>query len=109
MAKFIQLTTRKIKNLSLGKAEERAFKIDLNVDHILLIRPNANDSSSCVIFVNGICSAVGDRDMIYVDYDRDDADRMDQKNAKREDERSAHSSMIIVEESYEQVREMLLN
>lgn len=33
MAKFIQLTTRKIKNLSLGKAEERAFKIDLNVEN----------------------------------------------------------------------------
>ena len=107
MAKFIQLTTRKIKNLSLGYKEERAQKIDLNVDHILLVRPNASDSSSCVIFVDGICSAVGDRDEIYADYSIDEADDIAKKDGWREDVRSTRFSMIVVEESYEQVRAML--
>lgn len=106
MAKFIQLTTRKIRNLSLGFEEERKFKIDLNVDHILLIRPHATDSSNCVIFVNGICSALTDYTEIYDDF-YEDADDVAKVNKKREDVRSTKSSMITVEESYEQVREML--
>lgn len=96
MSKFIHLTTRKVDNLPLGYVDKRPFKISLNVDHIVLVRPNAADSNSSVLYVDSICSS-------YLPLDFSDMDSDERANVRTE-----KMSMIIVEESYEQVRKMLV-
>ena len=110
MAKFIQLTTKRIRNLPDGFIEERKFAISLNADHVIMARPSANSDGS-VIFVDALCSGLIPEDAvfsIYADYNIDSEKVIARKNNKREDIRTTKSSMIVVEESYEQVRGMLI-
>ena len=110
MAKFIQLTTKRIKNLPGGFTEKRKFAISLNADHVIMARPSANSDGS-VIFVDALCSGLIPEDAddrIYADYYDDDEKDIARKNNNREDIRTTKSSMIVVEESYEQVRGMLI-
>ena len=97
MAKFIQLTTRKIKNLPLDWHDERSFKICLNTDHIVLARPNGA-GSGCVMFVDSQCTNWRP-DCVDLDASGFEEDRKNVRNTR--------ASMIIVEESYEQVKGML--
>ena len=110
MAKFIQLTTKKIKNLPGGFIEKRKFAISLNADHVIMARPSA-ESDGSVIFVDALCSGwfpENADDRIYADYNEDSEKEIARKNNEREDIRTTKSSMIVVEESYEQVRGMLI-
>ena len=97
MGKFIQLTTKRIQNLPLDWADTRTFKICLNTDHILLVRPNQG-GNHCVIFVDNICSQYRPES---VDLDESGFEE------EREDVRNSRAAIIIVEESFEQVRAML--
>jgi hypothetical protein len=74
-----------------------------------MARPSANSDGS-VIFVDALCSGLipEDADDIYADYYYDDEKDIARKNNNREDIRTTKSSMIVVEESYEQVRGMLI-
>lgn len=92
MAKFIQLTTKSIKNLPLNISDDRVFKICLNTDHVVLARPSEN-GDGCFLFVDNQCSSYYSEDI----NDHDD----------RSDLRTLRAARIIVEESYEQVRAML--
>lgn len=97
MVKVLNLPTNSF------SAEQRTFKIYLNTDHIVLARPNGA-GSGCVLFVDTLCSTF----MELNEYDVN-VDFKEYSSVEREGWINTKSSMIVVEESYEQVREMLLN